>query len=120
MALFDLSGDPIKDKREGTHWIYYKKFKDSTLYDKFKEKIGEILDVEPIDSSLEGMKIIENLKVNDPESFGEYKNKDVGGLFGMTLWDFPANHNENWQFTKIKKSEDANPSTKYWRMQLKD
>ena len=115
MPLFDAldNEQPLIGKRD--HWKMFEKFEGSVLHELFITEIEPILENETIDSSKFGKEIITKLQKSESDEFEEYKSKDIGGLFGMTLWNYIAQHNDNWYFTSTSKGERETSGTIYWR-----
>lgn len=114
MPLFDIHDNEQDPTGKGLHWKFFEKFENSDLHKLFRKEINKmVLERDTIDSKLAGAIIIENLKKDHKDLITRQKN--VTGLFGMTLWNILAQEDDNWYFSKEESDERGITGTNYWR-----
>lgn len=113
MPLYDIKDIKQDPTGKALHWKSFSKFQESDLYKLFCNKINTMLKKDSIESRLAGTIIIEKLKATNEELISTQKN--VSGLFGMTLWNVIAKRPEKWYFTTVEGDDRGYTSTNYWR-----
>ena len=117
MALYDLNDKQQNLIGKKDHWKLFVVFKETPLYRHFITEITDFLEgVDTINSSQAGSKIINKISNSSPELLAKQPQSQIGSLFGMTLWHYLANREEEWRFSPIpKKENDEVTGTMYFR-----
>jgi hypothetical protein len=120
MPLFDLKDKEQPRTGRQEHWALFEPFQSRPLHDAIVDEIESHIDAleetqSAIDSSWLGSEILGRLEAESVELFDEEVPDQVGGLFGMTLWNHLAQHSDDWWFVPKEGTVDRPEGTKYFR-----
>ncbi len=115
MPLFDL--DDRQQNSIGTreYWRAFEAFDGSPLHAALVQAIAPYLNHESINSMQIGSTTLSRLETESPELFRPYQHDEIGGLFGMTLWNIIAERPEDWRFYRLTNEMDEAWGTVYFR-----
>ena len=106
MTLYSIEGKQQEEIGKKEHWNEFKKFQGSQLHKKFKYEISQLIgNSEKINSSHAGKHILAKLSMGTPAILKPYHQTQIGGLFGMTLWNWLAVHKDKWYFYRDSTTE---------------
>lgn len=109
----DDARQPSIGQRE--HWNLFRRFQHSALHTAFRTKLQPYLDGEQIDSRVTGRTILEAVRAESPQLLASYHDDQLGGLFGMTLWNLLAERPEDWRFYRMSDTWNETQWTTYFR-----
>lgn len=81
----------------------------------FVARIEGYLGQEAIYSRRVGSDIIQAVQAQAPELLEPYDQESIGGLFGMTLWNYLTKQSENWYWIHDD-SRDGERASIYFRV----
>lgn len=104
---------PAIGQRE--HWNLFRRFQHSSLHTAFLSKLRPCLDHTQIDSRVTGRAILEAVRAESPHLLQTYHEEQLGGLFGMALWNLLAERPEDWRFYRMSDTWNESQWTTYFR-----
>lgn len=114
MTLFSPDGKPQPPIGSGDHWKLFERFQDGPLYPLLVAKIQDHLTDEAVNSGQLGSAILSQLQSEHPTEYVNHGYAELGSLFGMTLWNFLANLDKEWCFTRTAASRREYTSMYYF------
>ena len=115
MPLYSL--DEVKQPPIGQqqHWNLFLAFQGSPLHAALVTELLPYLDASAVDSSIVGSKVLAAIEAREPQVLQACGQEEVGGLFGMILWNQLAEGSERWYFYPKATSGEEPGGTMYFR-----
>lgn len=114
-ALDERKQNPIC---RGEHWRLFPPFQRRPLYDAIIAELDRYVADhynDGIDSSWAGSEILGTIEAESPQLFDAEDPDQISGLFGMTVWNYLAQHADDWCFVRKAPLTDEPEGTKYFR-----
>ncbi len=116
MSLVSIDGKSQPSVGKSDHWRLFVQFQESDLHTAIVTELQSYLNRRAIDSSIAGSEILDELSTTSPHLFDDFLSDQVGGLFGMTLWNLLAEQPEQWYFVSKQGDPLDDPAGKsYFR-----
>ena len=99
MTLSSVEGKVQEPVGKKEYWNGFHRFRNTTLHLKISKEIADsIKNMDHLNSMHLGSRILTKISKENPELLSFYGESQIGSLFGMTLWNLLASHEEQWYF----------------------
>jgi hypothetical protein len=115
MTLYSLDGIVQPPIGRQQHWDLFRAFQGSPLHLAIVAELQPYLNDQGIDSTLVGSEVLAAIERREPQLLQTPDSDEVGGLFGMILWNQLVERPEPWYFYPKATSGEELGGTMYFR-----
>lgn len=117
MALYSTDDKLQNTVGKKEYWKAFHRFENSKLHGVIVKKLEALVDgSDTLNSMHIGSNILTEITTNQPDLLEKYEEQGLGGLFGMTMWNYLAKADSSWYFHRESKAhDDQKTGTIYFR-----
>jgi hypothetical protein len=115
MSLYSLDEIPQPAIGRQQHWDLFRAMQGSPLCEAIVAELQPYLDERAVDSTVVGSKVLAAIERREPQLLQALDQDEVGGLFGMVLWNHPVGRPEPSYFYPKATSGEEHGGTMYFR-----
>ena len=115
MTLYSLDGIAQPPIGRQQHWDLFRAFQGSPLHEAIVAELQPHSSAQGIDSTVVGSKVLAAIEGRESQLLLVLDADEVGGLFGMILWNQLVERPESWYFYPKATSGEELGGTMYFR-----